>query len=82
MLWIDTGKSLSVSLCSLRSVPPSLLPSSLPPLAIPCALEGLQSTFHGEGKWFPLDIQLLWKYLLQKKVCTLIRGHHVYIAFM
>lgn len=68
VLWVDTGKTLSISLRSLYPLPHVFLPSSLPPLAIPAVLEGLQSTFQGEGQWFPLDVQLLWKHLLQKKV--------------
>lgn len=71
VLWLDTGKTLSVSLRSLHPLPHIFLPSSLPPLAIPAVLEGLHSTFQGEGRWFPLDVQLLWKHLLQKKVYNL-----------
>ena len=67
VLFVDTGKSQMVSCQHLCSLPSSLSLTSVPPLAIPCRLHGVHSTFSA-GEWYFLDNQLLWKHLMKKKV--------------
>lgn len=72
VLFIDTGLSQMVSCSGLYSLPPAISLLNVPPLAMPCRLSGVQSTFAG-GQWYFLDNQQLWKHLMKKKVCPSLR---------
>lgn len=76
VVFIDTGLSQMVACSQLYSLPPALSLLNVPPLAMPCRLGGVQSTFAG-GNWYFLDNQQLWKHLMEKKVCPHICSHNV-----
>ena len=69
VILVDTGETRVVSCHHLHVLPTAVTLTSVPPLALPCRLGGVCSTYMGDlGKWYFLDSQLLWKYLMKKKV--------------
>ncbi|CAI8058391.1 hypothetical protein GBAR_LOCUS31753, partial [Geodia barretti] len=67
VLQIDTGCSLTLPCTQLHSLPPPLSLSAVPPLAMPCRLVGISSTFGGD-RWYFYDNQLLWRLIMTKEV--------------
>lgn len=71
VLYVDTGETRVVPQEHVYILPSNAAIQLVPPLAIPCAMNGIVSTHCNGDSWFPLDIQLLWKHLYRKTVMIL-----------